>query len=77
MPTEFFRSKSAYDRNIAYRHIHSIPMTAARVCTRGEGCHTVNHRDSSPARKKVDARQRRKVAARARTRRHEARRHAR
>lgn len=64
MPTENFRSAAAYRRNLAYRHIHRIPMTATRVCIRGEGCHKVNHRDSSPARKKIDARERRKLARR-------------
>lgn len=64
MPTENLRSDAAYRRNLAYRHIHRIPMTATRVCIHGEGCHKVNHRDSSPARKKIDARERRKVARR-------------
>lgn len=63
MPTETFRSEGAYKRNIAYRHIHNIPMTAERVCIKGKGCHTVKH-STDPKRKKIDAKQRKKVRER-------------
>lgn len=66
MPTENFKSKEAYRRNLAYRHIHGVPMTATRVCIRGEGCHKVDHSRETPARRRINARQRRKVAARQR-----------
>ena len=67
MPTEHFRSKEAMRRNLAYRHIHSIPYTASRVCVRDksgrEKCHRVQH-STSPVRRRINARQRRKVARR-------------
>ncbi len=75
MPTEHFRSKEAYRRNLAYRHIHGIPMTATRVVIGGKS-HRVDHSHDTLERRRIDARQRRKVAARARRRR-ESRRHAR
>ena len=62
MPVETFRSKAAYERNLAYRHIHGIPMTASRVCIKGR-CHKVEH-STNPSRVKIDERQRRKVTAR-------------
>lgn len=64
MPTEHFKSKEAYRKNLAYRHMHGIPMTAKEVCVKGEGCHKVDHKDSSPQRKRIDAAQKRKVAKR-------------
>lgn len=67
MPTERFASKAGYMRNLAYRHLHNIPMTASRVCI-GKGeharCHEVQH-SRNPKRMAIDARQRRKVARRA------------
>ncbi len=43
MPTEHFRSKEAYRRNLAYRHIHHIPMRAKDVVVGGKK-HKVKHR---------------------------------
>lgn len=60
MPTEHFKSKEAYRKNMAYRHIHGIPFTAKDVVVGGKE-HAVKH-STNPARKKIDARQRRKVA---------------
>lgn len=60
MPVEQFRSKEAYRKNLAYRHIHGIPMTAEKVCIKGK-CHKVKH-SKSKVRRKIDAKQRRKVA---------------
>lgn len=60
MPTERFRSKEAYRKNLAYRHIHGIPMTATRV-TIGGRTHKVDHSRDTPQRKKINDRQRRKV----------------
>jgi len=42
MPTEYFRSKGAYMRNLAYRHIHDIPFTAKDVVVAGKR-HKVKH----------------------------------
>lgn len=58
MPVEHFKSKEAYRKNMAYRHIHGIPFTAAKVVVGGKA-HEVKH-SNNPARKKIDARQRRK-----------------
>ena len=69
MPTEHFRSKEAYRKNLAYRHIHGIPMTATRVVVGGRA-HKVDHSRETPARKRINARPRRKVAARKHARRH-------
>lgn len=63
MPTERFKSEEAYRKNLAYRHIHGIPMTATRVVVGGRA-HKVDHSRETPERKKINARQRRKVAAR-------------
>lgn len=63
MPVEHFASKAKYLRNLAYRHIHGIPMTASKVCIQGK-CHEVDHKDSSPARKRIDEKQRKKVERR-------------
>jgi len=62
MPVEHFRSKEAYRKNMAYRHIHGIPMTAREVCI-GKKCHNVKH-STNPQRKKIDAAQRKKVRKR-------------
>ena len=62
-PVEHFRSKEAYRRNLAYRHIHGIPMTASRVVVGGRS-HKVDHSRETPARRRINARQRRKVARR-------------
>jgi hypothetical protein len=42
MPTERFRSKEAYRRNLAYRHLHNIPFTATDVVVGGKE-HRVKH----------------------------------
>lgn len=62
MPVEHFKSKEAYRKNMAYRHIHGIPFTAEKVVVGGKA-HEVKH-SSSPSRKRIDARQRKKVAQR-------------
>ena len=59
MPVEHFKSKEAYRKNMAYRHMHGIPFTASKVVVGGKA-HEVQH-STSPARKKIDARQRAKV----------------
>ena len=62
MPTEHFKSKEAYRKNMAYRHMHGIPFTAKDVVVGGKE-HAVKHTTSGP-RAKIDAKQRRKVAKR-------------
>lgn len=43
-PEETFRSKEAYRRWTAYRHMHGIPApNLKRVCIKGQGCHEVKH----------------------------------
>jgi len=42
MPVERFKSKEAYRRNMAYRHIHGIPMNAEEVVVGGRK-HKVKH----------------------------------
>lgn len=64
MPVEHFKSKEAERKNLAYRHIHSIPYTASEVCI-GRKCHKVKH-STSPSRKKIDNAQRKKIAKRGR-----------
>ena len=59
MPVEHFKSKEAYRRNLAYRHIHDIPMTASRVVVGGKS-HKVDHSHESPKRKRINAKQRAK-----------------
>ncbi len=61
MPVEHFKSKEAYRKNMAYRHIHGIPFTAREVVVGGKA-HEVKH--SGGARAKIDARQKKKVARR-------------
>jgi len=43
MPVENFRSKEAYRKNMAYRHMHGIPMNAEEVVV-GKKKHKVKHR---------------------------------
>lgn len=62
MPTEHFKSKEAYRKNMAYRHMHGIPFTAKNVVVGGKE-HKVKH-STSPARERIDAAQKRKVAKR-------------
>jgi hypothetical protein len=52
MPTERFRNKEAYRRNLAYRHIHHIPMTAKNVVVGGKK-HKVKHSKKKTAHKRV------------------------
>jgi hypothetical protein len=65
MPTEKFKSREAYRKNLAYRHIHGIPMTAKKVVVGGKA-HAVKH-SSNPARKRIDTAQKKKVAKRGQT----------
>ena len=60
MPTENYRSEEAYRKNLAYRHIHGIPMNAEKVCIKGK-CLKVKH-----AGKKRTTKAKRKVVARKR-----------
>lgn len=62
MPTEHFKSKEAYRKNMAYRHMHGIPFTAKDVVVGGKK-HAVKH-SNEPERKKIDAKQKKKVARR-------------
>lgn len=62
MPVEHFKSKEAERKNLAYRHMHGIPYTATTAVVAGKA-HKVQHSDI-PSRKKIDAKQRRKVARR-------------
>jgi hypothetical protein len=55
MPTERFKSKEAYRKNMAYRHMHGIPFTAKTVVVGGKA-HEVKHSTSGP-RRRIDARQ--------------------
>jgi hypothetical protein len=59
MPVEHFKSKEAYRKNLAYRHIHNIPFTASKVVVGGKA-HEVKHSDN-PKREKIDAAQRQKT----------------
>ena len=59
MPVEHFKSKEAYRKNMAYRHIHNIPFTAEKVVVGGKA-HEVKHTKSGP-RAKIDAKQRKKA----------------
>jgi hypothetical protein len=42
MPTEKFKDKEAYRKNMAYRHIHNVPFTAKEVVVGGKR-HKVRH----------------------------------
>jgi hypothetical protein len=42
MPVEHFKSKEAYRRNLAYRHMHGIPFTATTAVVGGKA-HKVKH----------------------------------
>lgn len=56
MPVEHFKSKEAYRKNMAYRHMHGIPFTASKVVVGGKA-HKVKH-STNPERKEIDAKQR-------------------
>lgn len=58
MPVEHFKSKEAERKNLAYRHLHGIPYTATTAVVAGKA-HKVKH-SKDPARRRIDARQRRK-----------------
>jgi hypothetical protein len=57
-PELHFKSKEGYRKNLAYRHIHSIPDTATDVVVAGKE-HKVKH-SSDPKRVKIDNAQRKK-----------------
>lgn len=57
MPTEHFRLKEAYRKNLAYRHIHGIPMNAKEVVV-GKKKHTVKHRGKKKVQRKKAKRKR-------------------
>jgi hypothetical protein len=59
MPIEHFKSKEAYRKNMAYRHIHNIPFTAKAVVVGGKA-HAVKHTQTGE-RPQIDAAQRRKA----------------
>jgi hypothetical protein len=42
MPDEHFKSKEAYRKNLAYRHMHGIPFTATTAIVAGRA-HKVKH----------------------------------
>jgi len=42
MPVEHFKSREAYRKSLAYRHIHNIPFTARDVVVAGKE-HKVIH----------------------------------
>ncbi len=44
MPVEHFKSKQAYRKNLAYRHMHGIPFSATSVVVGGKK-RAVRHRD--------------------------------
>lgn len=58
MPVEHFKSEEAYRKNLAYRHMHEIPMTASRVCIKND-CHEVKH-SRKGERLKIDNAQRKR-----------------
>lgn len=58
MPVLHFKDAEAYRRNLAYRHIHSLPDTATEVFVGGKE-HKVKH-STDPKRKKIDSAQRKK-----------------
>lgn len=54
MPTETFRSESAYQKWNAYRHAHGVKAPhLKRVCIKGKGCHAVKHTKKKTQRKQV------------------------
>lgn len=42
MPVEHFKSKEAYRKNMAYRHMHGIPFTATTAVV-ADKAHKVKH----------------------------------
>ena len=59
MPVEHFKSKEAYRKNMAYRHMHGIAFTAKKVVVGGKA-HEVKH-STDPSREKIDAKERQKA----------------
>lgn len=49
MPTEHFKSKEAYRKWSAYRHIHGIPAPNLKRVVVGGKAHTVKHSALSKA----------------------------
>lgn len=47
MPTEHFKSKTAYRKWNAYRHIHGIPAPGLKTAVVAGKAHTVHHSDLS------------------------------
>ncbi len=64
MPVLHFKNNEAYRKNLAYRHIHSLPDTATDVFVNGKE-HKVKH-SKDPKRIKIDSAQRKKEAKRKR-----------
>lgn len=60
MPVEHFKSKEAYRKNMAYRHMHNIPFTAEKVVVGGKE-HKVKHTKGGE-RAAIDAKQREETA---------------
>ncbi len=58
MPTENFKSKGAYERWNAYRHMHGIPAPNLKTAVVAGVAHTVKHgaaQKTRPAKKKAAA----------------------
>jgi hypothetical protein len=50
VPVEKFKSKEAYRKNMAYRHMHGVPFTAKEVVVGGKR-HAVKHSKRKSGRK--------------------------
>jgi len=59
LSVEHFKSKQAYRKNMAYRHMHGIPFTAKAVVVGGKE-HEVKHTKGGE-RAAIDAKQRQKA----------------
>lgn len=55
MPVEKFRSREAYRKNLAYRHMHGIPFNAKDVVVAGKK-HAVKHSGRKADRKRRSGR---------------------
>jgi hypothetical protein len=53
MPVEHFKDREAYRKNMAYRHMHGIPMSAKEVVVGGKR-HKVKHSRKSRRTKRRD-----------------------
>ena len=53
MPTEHFKSKEAYRKWTAYRHIHGIPAPNLKTAVVAGKAHTVKHTTLSHKRERV------------------------